>query len=261
MARISGWLASVSASLSSHPIYDMPWSQIYNRFTITAILKALKSIPIPNLSHRTPKYASLLGLPLELRQQIYDLAIPSSGIVEIHKHECCIVSLRDTCIHEFVLLPPLCQTSRQLRHETISFWFGRNTFYIQFNKYHWNDGRWLKQVEPLWSEFRSLVLQLDSERVRARKEKGQVLQATLNLVDRGTLVTVEMNLPLGEKERMVIARTVKTAMGGEVVERLDGRALVAVVVWLLEHAHKGSLLANKDYKIMELDVGTLMAAG
>jgi hypothetical protein len=215
--------------------------------------------PVPKDSHH--KRASLLGLPLEIRNKIYEFIVPGpNGTIEPQERDNCIFNAGPICLQDFVLLPPICQASSQLRRETLPLWLGGNRFYIYHSRYDPSGGRWIDAVEHLWGHLRRLILQLDAEEVRLHRSSGKMVEAGFNLVENGTLVTIGFNLPWEEQDKSSIASSMKRAMGGTAVEKMDGRVLVAAVKWVMEHAHHGHLEASKTNKVMELHIQKVMAS-
>lgn len=211
-------------------------------------------------SARPPKRTSLLGLPPELRERIYALAIPRDGYVEPDPKSNCVINIRDDVIVEFPLLPPLAQVNRQLHHECAAYFLGHNTFVVEFTRYHREYGHWLWQVEHLWPYLSVLVLQLDSPNARARKEDGPMLEARVRSAQEGRVVNLAANLALDPSQQEKVAGAMKAACKGAQLEAWDGRALVAVTMWLVDNVFVGDLAPVPSSTPIEWDVQTVMAS-
>lgn len=68
------------------------------------------------------------------------------------------------------------------------------------------------------------------------------------------------NLELGDEGMRKITEAMKSAMGKDKADGLDGRALMGAVKWLVENVFTGSLVTSAESTIIEFDCQKVMTA-
>lgn len=145
------------------------------------------STPTAVIADATPR-ASLLGIPPELRNQIYQLVIISEEEIEIKT-----TAERNTCRRRLTMTPPLTMALRQLRNETLRMFFEENKFTISDPLILFKTPESLHTFATMCagSELRSVRVAYTTRVVRRQDMSAMLIEITVVITDNELQTTIK----------------------------------------------------------------------